>query len=290
MIPPVLAPPGAGTAGPVAPSAGDTAVVELSPYLTVRPGARARLRLFCLHHAGGAASWFRGWQAQLGPDVEVLPVQLPGRERRVQEPRVRDMDVLVRELDRALDPYLSGSDAPYALYGHSMGALVAYRLARHRAAEGRSTPVTLLAGAHPAPQRPQRLREVPDVSEGELVEWLVGIGGLSRQMLCHSEWLRWALSLVRDDLALCASHDPGDVDRLALPLHVFAGHDDPLVTPEDAGAWAELTSVSCDVHPIPGGHFFPRDAGMDDFFDRLSGVLSLWAPVHPCSLSGRTSP
>jgi surfactin synthase thioesterase subunit len=285
-----MTPPGADTAGPASPDRGSTATAELSPYLTVRPGADARLRLFCLHHAGGAASWFRGWQARLGPEVEVLPVQLPGRERRVNEPRVRDMDVLVRELDRALDPYLSQADTPYALYGHSMGALVAYRLARHRAAGGRPTPVTLLAGAHPAPQRPQRLRGVPDVPEGELVEWLVGIGGLSRQLLCHSEWLRWALSLVRDDLALCASHRPGDVDRLPFPLHVYTGRDDPLVTPEDAAAWAELTSVSCDVHQIPGGHFFPRDAGMDDFFDRLSGVLSLRTLLHHRSLPGRTFP
>ncbi|MBQ0891361.1 thioesterase [Streptomyces sp. RM72] len=290
MIPPVLTPPGADTAVPPAPVSGATATVEPSPWLTVRPGAEVGLRLFCLHHAGGAASWFRDWQARLGPEVQVLPVQLPGRERRVQEPRVRDMDVLVRELDRELDPYLSQPEVPYALYGHSMGALVAYRLARHRAAEGRSMPVVLLAGAHPAPQRPQRLREVPEVSEGELVEWLVGIGGLSRQLLHHSEWLRWALSLVRDDLALCASHDPGDVDRLPLPLHVFTGHDDPLVTAGDAEAWAELTSVSCDVHRLPGGHFFPRDAGVDDFFDRLSGVLSHGTPFDHRSLSGRTSP
>ncbi len=286
-----MTPPGVDTGSTVSSGSGDTVPVELSPYLTVRPEEGARLRLFCLHHAGGAASWFRGWQAQLGSDVEVLPVQLPGRERRVHEPRFREMDLLVRELDRALDPYLSQAGTqPYALYGHSMGALIAYRLARHRAAEGRSTPVTLLAGAHPAPHRPQRLREVPDVSEGELVEWLVGIGGLSRQLLCHPEWLRWALSLIRDDLALCVSHRPEDVDPLPCPLHVFTGRDDPLVTPEDAGAWAELTSASCDVHQIPGGHFFPRDAGMDEFFDRLSGVLNLWAPLHHRSLSGRTSP
>ncbi|MGO4755626.1 thioesterase II family protein, partial [Streptomyces sp. 2MCAF27] len=278
MIPRFMAPAGLDTAS-------DTAAAPLSPYLIRQPDPEAGLLLFCLHHAGGAASWFRGWQAQLGPVADVVPVQLPGRERRVHEPRMRELDLLVPELDRVLDPYLSAAGSqPYALYGHSMGALIAYRLIRHRAEAGRSLPVMLLAGAHPAPQQPQGLRDVPDLSEGELVEWLVRIGGLSRQLLCHPEWLQWAVSLVRDDLALCASHRPEDADPLPCPVHVFTGSDDPLVSAAEASAWAEQSLVSCDVHVFPGGHFFPRDAGMEEFFDRLSGVLSHGALLHHRSL------
>ncbi|WP_157877809.1 thioesterase II family protein [Streptomyces kanamyceticus] len=257
--------------------------------MTQRPAPEAALRLFCLHHAGGAASSFRGWQAQLGPRVQVVPVQLPGRETRVREPRPRTMDALVHELDQALDPFLSDSALqPYAFYGHSMGALIGYRLVRHRAAMGASLPSMLLVGAHPAPHRPHPLRGVPDVPQKELARWLSDIGGLSPQLLRHPEWLRWAVDLVRDDLTLTASHRVHAVGPVPCPIHVFAGSDDPLVPPAEASAWAEHSLSSCEVHTIRGGHFFTRDHGMTDFFDRLAGVLHKGAYLHNRSLLGRT--
>lgn len=262
---------------------------HLSRYLTRVPDPGATLRLFCLHHAGGAASSFRGFQSQLGSQTQVVPVQLPGRETRAGEPRVLDMDALVNDLDHALDPYLSdGASQPYALYGHSMGALIAYRLVRHRASTGAALPSMLLVGAHPAPHRPHRLRHVPDVPQNELVQWLSSIGGLSHQMLRHPEWLRWAVDLVRDDLTLTASHQPQVAGPVPCPIQVFTGSDDPLVSPADASAWADQTLSSCEVHTINGGHFFTRDHGMTDFFDCLAGVLHNGALLPNRSLLGRT--
>ena len=106
----------------------------------MRPAAR--LRLFCFHHAGGSAALYRELREELAPDIDVLPVQLPGREGRVDDVLPNRMDALVAELDEQLDTVLA---APYALYGHSMGALIAYELTRHRigarprAAAGRPT-------------------------------------------------------------------------------------------------------------------------------------------------------
>ncbi|MEK8173840.1 alpha/beta fold hydrolase [Streptomyces sp. M19] len=98
------------------------------------PGA-ARLRLLCFHHAGGTASSFAAWQRAFPPDVAVVPVQLPGREHRGAEPRYRDLAALVADLDDELSPLL---ELPYAVYGHSMGALIGHALAdrRHRRARG----------------------------------------------------------------------------------------------------------------------------------------------------------
>src|SRR5262249_32070036 len=93
----------------------------LTAYLPYPVDERAGTGLFCFHHAGGTASAFRTWRGELGPAVAVLPVQLPGRERRAAEPRFTQMAALVADLDRHLDGML---DPPYAFYGHSMGAIV----------------------------------------------------------------------------------------------------------------------------------------------------------------------
>src|SRR5262249_9592351 len=115
-----------------------------TPYLTARPGPGTSLRLFCFHHAGGGASGFGDWQQAPGPAVAGPPVQLPGRERRIREPRCTELAALTPELADHLDPYLH---QPHAFYGHSMGALVAWDLVTFRAAAGRRLPEALLVGA-----------------------------------------------------------------------------------------------------------------------------------------------
>ena len=176
----------------------------------------AAMRLFCFHHAGGAASTFTGWQDELGPQINVLPVQLPGRERRVAEPRFTDMGALVADLDRNLDPLLH---APYALYGHSMGAAVAYNLALFRAARGSSLPVRLMVGAYPPPDVPAPIDKALELSDDQLTQWLVGIGGMSEWILRYPDWVRAALALLRDDLRVCRSRQ--GLDRTAPECTTF---------------------------------------------------------------------
>jgi pimeloyl-ACP methyl ester carboxylesterase len=108
----------------------------LTPYLISQPSEEPRLRLFCFHHAGGGASIFSGWPSVLGRLADVLPVQLPGRERRIREPRITDRAILVDELEHHLGPYLR---RPYVFYGHSMGGLIAYDLAQQLLAPGCGT-------------------------------------------------------------------------------------------------------------------------------------------------------
>jgi len=181
-----------------------------TPYLAARPAGDERPRLFCFHHAGGAASTFARWRAAFGSLVDVLPVQLPGRESRIREPRATDLAALVAELDDHLDPFM---EPPYLFYGHSMGALVAYHLARSRQARGHG-PSALLVGAC-AP--PDRLAGGRDWSDEELTDRLIEIGGMSATLVDHPAWARAAVSLVRADLRLCASHRWSACPPLALP-------------------------------------------------------------------------
>lgn len=227
-------------------------------------------RLLCFHHAGGAASAFTDWQRRLGPGVTVLPVQLPGRERRAAEPRFTSVQELAADLDESLDPLLDKE--PFAFYGHSMGAIVAYHLTLRRAEHGRSLPTRLMVGAYPPPHILAPITRALDMTDEELAHWLIDLGGMSEQLMRYPEWVRAALALLRDDLRVCQSHRvPGA--PLPCPIDVFAGESDPLLPYGAVGGWARHTSVECEVHAIPGGHFFPQESPAV-FFPKLASLLS----------------
>ncbi|MDX6353293.1 MAG: hypothetical protein QOF98_196 [Streptomyces sp.] len=220
-------------------------------------GTDADIRLFCFHHAGGAASAYNSWQEQVDPRVQVIPVQLPGRERRAAEARFTGIDALVADLEHNLDPLLG---APYAFYGHSMGAIVAYNLTLLRAARGRSLPVRLMVGAYPPPHLLAPITDALNLADDQLARWLVDTGGMSELVLGYPDWLRSALGLLRDDLRVCQSHRPPGDRPLPCPIDVFAGDKDPLLPLDRVAGWAEHTTAECRVHTIPGGHFFLHES------------------------------
>ncbi|MER7050398.1 thioesterase II family protein [Streptomyces jumonjinensis] len=245
---------------------------------------RDRLRMFCFPYAGGGASAYAAWQRKLGPTVDVQPVQLPGREGRMAEPRFTDLAALVADLDREIGPELEG---PHVLYGHSMGALIAFALTQRRRARGAPLPVALLLSAHRAPHLPAPpLTGCYTKDDMELVRGLAALGGLPRALLDRPEWLAALLPVVRGDLMLCAG--AGGVDRspLPVPVHSFAGADDRLVTVAEIREWAAYSTRESGTTVLPGGHFFIREhEGV--FLDRLSDALRLYAePAELAELAG----
>lgn len=217
--------------------------------------APAALRLFCFHHAGGGATLFRGWRRALGPHVAVVPVLLPGRERRADEPRFTDLAALVADLDAALAEQLA---APHAFFGHSMGALVAYRLACRRRATGAALPRALFVSAYPAPHLPAPLPP-GDGDARALGRLLSGVGGLPPEVLDLAHGQADLLAVVRDDLRLCADRPNGVEPALDCALHVFGGAADPLVTHDDLLGWQQHSTRTVDPMVLPGGHFYFRD-------------------------------
>ncbi|WP_326658967.1 thioesterase II family protein [Streptomyces canus] len=243
----------------------------MTAYLPAGAEELAGTRLLCFHHAGGGASTFQEWQQELGPGVAVLPVLLPGRERRAGEQRFTRMDALVADLDRSLGPLLD--EAPYAFYGHSMGAIVAYNLTLRRAARGRSLPFRLMVGAYPPPHLLAPITEALELTDDQLARWMVDIGGMSEVVLAYPDWVKAALDLLRDDLLVCQSHElPGD-RPLACPIDVFAGADDPLLPLARVSGWAEHSTVNCRLHTMPGGHFFIQESSFV-FLRTLASLLS----------------
>lgn len=247
---------------------------ESTPSLALPPNRVARLRLYCFHHAGGGASAFGEWRHALGPHIAVQPIQLPGRERRVHEPRFTDMAQLTRELDAQLDPHL---DQPYAFYGHSMGALVAWHLVLRRRATGRRLPEALLVGACTPPHLPPISATMYDKSRDELVAWMQGMGGISPMVLKYPDWVDAAVSLLRDDLALCNSHPHAEQREqppapLPIPIYGFAGGADEAVNAELLSQWGRYSAVGSHVFAVNGGHLFFRESPAQ-FISLLRSVL-----------------
>ncbi len=214
-------------------------------------------QVVCFPHAGGSSSTFRTWHAHAS-SVRVTAVLLPGREARMSEPPATEMDGLVPLLADALRP-LTGR--PYAFYGHSMGALVAFELTRELQARNLPLPSALFVAGRDAPQYgdTDQVHHLPDDQLLAQLRTWDGLGaGDEPDLPQYDELLRLMLPTIRADLTLAETYQYQPRPPLPTPVHVLRGTEDPLVRPGDGG-WAEQTSVSCTVTEFTGGHFFVQD-------------------------------
>jgi medium-chain acyl-[acyl-carrier-protein] hydrolase len=210
-------------------------------------------RLFCLPGAGGSAASFRGWSARLPSEIEVFGVQLPGRGHLVAEPPYRGMRALVLDLAAAMKGLL---DRPFMLFGHSMGALVAFELARQLRRVDAVTPIALFAAACPAPQLPRRQKPLHALPSAQLWAEIRRLGGTPDPVLQSDDLMAMLEPALRADLAICETYEYLDDRPLDCPLTVIAGADDDDVSAAELEAWRTQTSSSFRVEMLRGGHFF----------------------------------
>lgn len=242
-----------------------------------RPNPRARLRLICSPYAGGNSLIFRRWPEHLPADVEVCAIQLPGRGRRMREQPPTRLDDLMRELVPALVPHL---DRPFALFGHSMGALIAFELARRLSSEHGLPPLQLFVSGRRAPQCPRTRPYTYDLPEPEFLRELSRLNGTPREVLENEELVRLILPIVRADFALTETYGYTAGPPLDCPIAAFGGLDDADVSVEHLEAWREHTSASFSLRMLPGDHFF-LDADPAPLLRSLSQDLSQLA-CHAC--------
>jgi surfactin synthase thioesterase subunit len=219
----------------------------------VAGGGVARRRLFCFPFAGGGATAFRGWSHELPRDLEVCAVVLPGRESRLRDAPIAEVSRLIPALAEGLAAQL---DRPFALFGHSVGALVAFELARELRRRGARAPEHVFVSAFRAPTRANVNRVLHALPEPELLQELRSYGGIPDAVLDSRELLDLVLPTIRADFALHETYVHRPEPPLATPLTVFGGTRDDKVKPEHLEGWQAQTTGRFRQELFAGDHFF----------------------------------
>jgi len=222
-----------------------------------KPNPQARLRLFCFPYAGAGASIFRTWSGGLPADVELCPVQYPGRGTRLTETPFTRLAPLVDALAQALRPLL---DMPFAFFGHSLGALVGFELARQLRKQSGVQPVRLFVSADRAPQLPSRHRPIHALPVPDFMAELRRLNGTPSKVLEEAELMEIMLPILRADIAVHETYEYSIEPPLGCIISSFGGLEDHRVTRDELEAWRGQTSESFSLRMFAGDHFFVNAA------------------------------
>jgi surfactin synthase thioesterase subunit len=223
-------------------------------WLSPSRNSEARVRLFCLPHAGAGTAVYHGWKRLLPSAIEVCPIQIPGRENRLSEPSHIDGEALIEEISLAMAGQL---DLPYAIFGHSMGALLTLDLALRLREHGQPDPVYLFVSGRNATHVPIKHGSIHKLPDEEFLDALaVRYGGLPQEILDTPDLLELYLPILRADLTLLETHSYRQRAPLACPIAAFAGRDDRNVSEEGLLAWGEHTTGAFESRWLEGDHFY----------------------------------
>lgn len=241
----------------------------------VRPARNVpALRLFCFPHVGAGASAFNAWKPAWIPDnIELWTVRLPGREQRLSETPFRRMGPLVEALYEEIVPQLSG---PYAFYGHSLGAVVAFEMARRIQRQGGQGPVRLLVSAHTAPQLGLCRPVLYNLPDKEFVNALRRFAGTPDEALNNEDLMSIMMGALRADFEVDETYNYEEGQPLNCPISAFGGIDDRDVSQAHLEAWKMNTSQRFTLQMMEGDHFFIFRS--PDFLLRLTQELKVHMP------------
>lgn len=249
-------------------------MIQLTNKWTVIPTPRpdAVMQLLCFHHAGGGAFAFRDMSTAIHPAVELVAVQLPGRENRCSEPREVNANNIIDQLAPHLRKILR---ADYVIFGHSLGACLGFLLAQ-RAQDGDMEKPKHLFLSAAAPNLSRSKTHAADANKMTRQELLADLrrhGGTPDELLGNDAYLTLLLPLLRADYLIYDSIDWSDVNPLGIPITATYGSRDPDVTYDDMATWSSASIYPVEIHSLDGGHFY-SDTGQAGMLRLLNSVLT----------------
>jgi surfactin synthase thioesterase subunit len=227
------------------------------------------MRLLCLPYSGGSAMFYARWRRLLPSWIDVRPVEWPGRGARMDEPLATDPHVLAAKLAGELGGQLDG---PYALFGHSLGAVIAFELAHGLLDRGAAAPAVLFASGAEAPAVRDGSRWREPLSDDALMQELRNLQGTPDEALSNADLMRSALPVLRADFLMCGAYVYRPRRPLPCPVHVFAGADDETGR-EALETWRRETSASFTLDVLPGHHFFIHTQ-QAELIERIGAALA----------------
>lgn len=237
------------------------------------------LRVFCLPYSGASAMVYARWRRTLPAWIDVCPLELPGRGRRFNEPLHTDIPALAVQLAKELDGRL---DRPFALFGHSLGALVAFDLAHALRSRGDAGLCALLVSGAPAPSQRQYHADLQTAqSDAQLLARLRQLGGTQEAVFADPEMLQLTLPILRADFLMCGRYRYAPRALLGCPIHVFGGRQDR-VSRDALSAWEAETGAGFSLEMFEGDHFFINDHEpqlLARIIELLQPVVAMQRPV-----------
>ncbi len=238
-------------------------------YASARPGCP---KLLCFPYAGGVAAGYRDWAVALSPHVDVVAVEYPGRGFRRREQLSRRIADLVQGIIPEIVAEMTG---PIILFGHSMGALVAFEVLRVLSPR-RPVIAAVMSGCRPPVLRGSE-PEIHALPDEEFIEELRKLDGTPEELLADRDLMELAMPVLRADFEAVATYDAPKAFKLSCPLLVYGGESDNSVGLDELEGWREHAAVSCAVRAFPGNHFFVRSAEQDVLSTLRRDIRSLTA-------------
>ena len=226
--------------------------------VVARPNPDPRVRLFCFPYAGGSATIYREWGEILPPDIEVQAVQLPGREWRLKDEPYDRVRPLVEELATVLKGLF---ETPFAFFGHSLGAIISFELARELRRRGLAAPERLFLSGNRATHLPRLEMDIHNAPDEVFFEGLRRLEGTPEELLENEGLMKLLLPAMRADFAMAETYEFTPEPPLDMPFSVFGGLGDLSTDRPRLEPWAEHTTAEVKVRIVPGGHFFVNESG-----------------------------
>ena len=252
--------------------------IFISPWLAnLTPDRAGSRRLFMFPFAGAGPIVFRPWVDRLPADWDIYAVQFPGRGTRIREKPSRRLEPLVTQLDKELRPYL---DVPFSFFGHSLGVLVAFELARGLRRSG-MVPEQLLISGYPAPHLPFPYHHLHNLSSTDFIQEMRILSGTPQEVLDSPDFLELVIPIVQADFEVLETYTYLEERPFEFPIHVMGGNQDPIARREHLEAWRGHTDGPFTLTMFEGNHFY-FEQRTDRFLRNLCRYLESMRAVGWC--------